>query len=599
MKFFFILLVLLGVNAFSQDDMFAKDFFEKGEFEKALFEYKKLYAQSPSNIIYINQIVISYQQLEQYDEAEQFLLELLSKINYAPFYIDLGYNYQLKSNLERANFYYTKALESLDINVNNVFGVARGFQNHSLLNEALAAYEKAMVLNPDFNFNLQMAQIYGEQGDIEKMFNSYIDFAQYNELSLNNIKRAINDFISEDASNENNVLLKKILLRKMQQEPNIVWNDMLSWLFIQQKDFKKSFIQEKAIFNRQPESLDRIVELANIATNENENEVAKDILTYLINTAQDVDTLLNAHYKLLEIETKESLNNEGESLNNEGLEKINTKYLALFNKYGTFSQTLNLQKTYAHFLAFYMNEPDKAIPFLENTLKLPLNDIQKATVKLELGDIFLLKEEFNNALVYYTQIQRSLKNSTISQEARFKVAKASYFKGDFKWAESQLKILKSSTSQLIANDALDLKLLISDNKYDDSLHVALKLYAKADLLAFQNKNDEAISLLDTIIDKHKTENIIAQALYKQAQLFEKKKEYQKAEANYSNILINYKDGILMDDASFALADLYENHLFQPEKAKALYEDIVFNHADSIYFVEARKKYRALRGDAIN
>jgi TolA-binding protein len=225
--------------------------------------------------------------------------------------------------------------------------------------------------------------------------------------------------------------------------------------------------------------------------------------------------------------------------------------------------------------------------------------MQKAQVKLELGDIYVLREEFNTALIYYTQIQRSLKNSTISQEARFKVAKTSYYKGDFDWAESQLKILKASTSQLIANDALDLKLLISDNKYEDSLHTALKLYAKADLMAFKNKNNQAISVLDTIIILHKTESIVPQALYKQAQLFEKEKNYEKAEANYSNILMNYKDGILVDDASFSLANLYVNQLSQPEKAKVLYEDIVFNHADSIYFVEARKKYRTLRGDAIN
>jgi TolA-binding protein len=230
---------------------------------------------------------------------------------------------------------------------------------------------------------------------------------------------------------------------------------------------------------------------------------------------------------------------------------------------------------------------------------LPLTRIEKAKVKLELGNILVLQEKFNKALIYYTQIQRNLKNSTISQEARFKVAKTSYYKGDFKWAESQLKILKASTSQLIANDALDLKLLISDNKYEDSLQTALKRYAKADLLAYQNRNDEAINLLDIILDEHKTEPIIAQTLYKQAKLFELKFEFEKAKANYEVLIDNYRDGILIDDARFYLAEIYQKHLNRPEKAKALYEQIIFNHADSIYFVDARKRYRALRGDAIN
>ena len=591
MRLLVLIFIFICANMNAQDDIFAKDYFENGEYEKALIQYKKLYEKSPNNINYINKVVESYQQLEQYKETEQFLLNLLERIKFPAFYIELGYNYQLQNDLVTANDYYSKALASIDINPNNVFSVARGFQSHTLLNEALLAYEKAMLLKPDLNFKLQMAQIYGEQGDVEKMLISYIDFAEANEVALNNIKRAINDFITDDSLNENNILFRKILLRKIQQEPNIIWNNLLSWLFIQQKDFGKAFIQEKAIFNRRPESLNRIVELSNIALNEKDFLAAKDMLNYLINTAQDLETLLDTHYNLLKIETEESTEVD--------LDSINHKYLDLFNEYGLFSQTLNLQIAYAHFLAFYYNQPEKATTFLEKTLTLPLNDLQKAQVKIKLGDIYVLKEEFNTALVYYTQIQRSLKNSTISQEARFKVAKTSYYKGDFTWAESQLKILKASTSQLIANDALDLKLLISDNKYEDSLQTALKLYAKADLMSFQNKNNQAIELLDQVLKNHKTESIIPQALYLQAQLFEKIKNYLKAEENYSKILINYKDGILVDDASFALANLYLNNLSEPDKAKDLYEDIVFNHADSIFFIEARKKYRALRGDIVN
>jgi tetratricopeptide (TPR) repeat protein len=576
---------------FSQDDSNAKEYYKNGDFEKALHEYKELYAQSSSNINYITQIISTHQQLEQYDEAELFLVELMERINYPAFIVELGYNYQLKNDLENANRFYSKALASIDVNPNNVFSVARSFQGHSLLNDAIIAYEKAMILKPDYNFNLQLAQLYGEQGDIEKMFTSYVDFAESNPISLGNIKRAINDFISENSENENNVIFRRIILKKLQQEPNLLWNDLLSWLFIQQKDFKKAFAQEKAIFNRQPESLLRIEELGAIASNENELEIAKEIYTFITETAQDLDTLLEAHYNLVQLETKQSLK--------ENYDTIDANYQELFKKFGSFSQTLKLQIAYAHFLAFYKNETPKATTFLEKTLELPLTELQQAEVKLELGDILVLQEKFNDALIYYTQIQRNLKNSTISQQARYKVAKTSYYKGDFKWAESQLKILKASTSQLIANDALDLKLLITDNKYEDSLHIALKLYAKADLLSFQNRNEESIVLLDKILKEHKTEPIIPQALFRQAELFEEKAQFDKAEANYEAIIANYRDGILVDDAYFKLAELYEKRLNQPEKAKSLYEKIIFDHADSIYFVDARKRFRALRGDAIN
>lgn len=591
MRLLFFIFIIITTSAYSQNDVIAKEYFNNGAYEKALIEYKKLFEKSPSNISYINQIISTYQELEQYDEAEAFILQLLERINYPAFLVELGYNYQLKSDSENAKINYQKAIGSIDERASNVFSVARGFQNHSLLNEAIVSYEKAMALDPDYNFNVQLAQIYGEQGDIEKMFVSYINFIESNPVEIRDVKRALNDFISEDSTNENNILFRKTLLKKIQNQPNLLWNELLSWLFIQQKDYQKAFTQEKAIFNRNPESLNRIVELAIIASNDNENDIAKEILNYITETAQDTNTQLEAYQNLLKIEIGETPKSDYEAIKN--------KYLKIFETYGIQPQTLDLQISYAHFLAFYMNKTNEATAFLEESLKLSLTTIKKAEVKMELGDILLLQEKFNQALIYYTQIQRNLKNSTLSQEARFKVAKASYYKGDFKWAESQLKILKSSTSQLIANDALDLKLLISDNKYEDSLQTALKIYAKADLLSFQNRNNEAINLLDKILDEHKTEPIIPQALFKQAQLFELKKEYEKAKANYEILIDNYRDGILVDDAYFNLAKIYEKQLNQPDRAKLLYEQIIFNHADSIYFVDARKRFRALRGDAIN
>nr|WP_323370124.1 tetratricopeptide repeat protein [Xanthomarina sp. F2636L] len=576
---------------FSQEDIVAAEYYKNGDFEKASLSYQRLYDKSPNNNSYLLQLVKSLQQLEKYQDAESLLLNQISKLNYPPLLIELGYNYQLQNNIIEAEKQYENALATIDQNPNFVFIIGKTFEDRSLLDQAITAYEKAMLLKPDLNFNVQLARIYGEQGNVEKMFESYLNFVELNDTYINTIKRAFSEFISENSDNENNILLKRILLKKIQTDQNLLWNEMLSWLFVQQKDYNRAFTQEKAIFFRQPESLDRIEELALIASADKEYQTALNIFAYLTETAQDLDTKLKAYYHLINIKTRIATKAEYKDILNE--------YDIIFNTYGKHTQTLSIQISYAHFLAFYKHNPTDAVTFLKQSLELPLNSFQEAGVKMELGDILVLQEKFNEALIYYTQIQRNLKNSTLAQEARFKVAKTSYYKGDFKWAESQLKILKSSTSQLIANDALDLMLLITDNKYEDSTQSALKLYAKADLMDFQNKPDAAISLLDKILKEHKGKTIEDQALFKQAQLFEKKQEYHKAEANYQSIITHFSDEILADDAYFHLAELYKYQLNQPEKAKELYEKIIFNYQDSIYFVEARNRFRSLRGDAIN
>ena len=218
---------------------------------------------------------------------------------------------------------------------------------------------------------------------------------------------------------------------------------------------------------------------------------------------------------------------------------------------------------------------------------------------MELADILVFDEKFNQALIYYSQIQKKVKNDVLAQEARFKVAKTSYYKGDFEWAQVQLDVLKKSASQLISNDAMELSLMIRDNSLEDSTQTALKKFARADLLSLQNKDRKAIALLEDILNNHKGEKIEDEALLRQGRLFEKINEFEKAEAAYLKIIEFYKEDILADDAFFYLGQLYENRLGQTEKAKDLYEQIIYDFADSIYFVEARKRFRMLRGDAIN
>lgn len=587
-----LLFLLVGHASSSQSDeeLMADQYFKRGEFEKALLSYQKLYKEQPNNYNYTFQLIKTHQELEQFEMAEALLKSKIAKYRNPSLVIELGYNFQLQDQLAKANECYEEALSKLEENPDYAAFIGRHFEQHSLLEYAIKAYNKAMALDPQLNYNRELANVYGELGNIEMLFANYLAYIEVKPQFLNSAKIEFGDFISENKDNENNKLLRKLLLQKIQTQPDTYWYEMLSWLYIQENAYDKAFIQEKALYLRERESLNGLMELAITARDGNESGVAIEIFNYILENTQNIGTILTANQNLLDIETTNATTKD--------LPKIEEKYQQLFSTYGIAEQTLGLQLAYGNFLAFHLKKPEEASNFLKESLKLNLSALQQATVKMKLADILVFQEKFNEGLIYYTQIQTNVKNSVLAQEARFKVARTSYYKGDFEWAESQLNVLKASTSQLIANDALELKLLISDNKYEDSLHVALKLYAKADLLAFQNKTDAAISLLSKVLTEHKGENIEEQARFKQAVLFEKLKQYDKAIDNYQSIITYYSDGILADDAYYNLAEIYSNHLSEPEKAKILYETIIFNHQDSIYFVEARKKFRMLRGDAI-
>ena len=589
---FFIFAITCTVLS-AQEDFLAKQYFQDGDYEKALVFYEKLVETNPRRTDYAEGLVACYQQLERYDEAEAFLLQKIEDSYAFPtFFIELGYNHTLKNEPEKANAYYDKAIQKIEDNPNYGYSVGYRFQTYALLDYAIQAYNRAMELKPDLNYDFQLARIYGEQGDIAKMYQSYLNLIWEGRTSRSNVLRNIEDFISEDPSNENNVLLRKVLLQNAQKAPDILWNELLSWLFVQQKQYNSAFGQEKAIYKRsEGQSIDRLENLGRIAMEEKDLETATSIYEFIVENTENPSTRLNAELSLIDI----ALENPSEKV----LQTVEKKFEDLVEMYGNQSRTLQLQVAYANFLTFKKEQPEPAIAMLKQSLELPMGQMTMAYLKLALGDILVFDQRFNEALILFTQVQKSMKNDVLGQDARFKVAQTSFYKGDFDWALTQLKVLRGSTSQLIANDAMQLSLLISDNSLEDSTQTALKKYARADLLAYQNKDKEAVEVLEDILENHKGEKIEDEALLKQAALLVEQKNYEAAAFNYQKIVEFYSDGILADDAHFALGELYENTLNEPEKAKTHYEKIIYNYQDSYYFPQARKNFRRLRGDVIN
>jgi len=578
----------------AQEDFLAKQYFQDGAYDKAVTFYEKLVSANPRRTDYVEGLVACYQQLERYGDAKELLLQMVKQPQALPtYYVELGYNYTLWGQGEKSPPFHQQAIRKIEENPNLGYSVGLRFQKYALLDLALQAYARAMELRPELNYDFQMARIYGEKGDLERMFQTYLKVIWEGRISRSNVLREINDFISGDPDAAGDLLLRRLLLQNAQRQPDILWNELLSWLFVQQKQYGAAFNQEKAIYKRSGiPSMERLGSLGDLALGDGDLPVARDVFTYIVAESGDPRTRLDARLQLIDMALAEDPSPKE-------LEKIAGEFQELEAQYGREPQTLQLQMAHANFLCFHQQAPAPAIALLKESLELPMPEAMGAYLKLALGDILVYGQRFNEALILFTQVQQSMKNDVLGQEARFKVAQTSFYKGDFDWALSQLKVLRGSTSQLMANDAMQLSLLISDNSLEDSTRTALRKYAKADLLAYQNRDQAAIDALEDILVNHKGESLEDEALLRQAQLWEARKNFESAEFNYLKIVEFHPYGILVDDAHFALGQLYMGPLGEPEKAKTHFGKIVLEHQDSYYFPQARKNFRRLRGDAIN
>jgi len=587
-KILLILILFFSLWANAQNEQLANNYFDRGDFEKALLSYEDLLKNQIGNFNYFQRIIECYQQLQQYDKAQKAIEVQLDKFKQNQLLVELGYNFQLQKDQEKANKYYNQAIDKIKKNANEVYGIAYVFERKALVDYALLAYKTALEKDPKMSFNFQMATLYGQQGNTDLMIDTFLQEAYQNPQNLPLIQNQLSRFMTENVDANFNDSLKKALLVRAQKTQDVFWNDFLSWLFIQQKEYGKAFIQQKAIYKRNPDSFANIVNLGQMAIEDNDQDSATEILNFVLQNTRDLDLLIQSHSYLIEMKIDHATEKDYPIITAE-LDK-------LIKEFGVSPYTLSLLKLQADFNAFHLNNPEKAKAILKSAMEMAINRYQLAEVKMELADILLFEEKFNQALIYYSQIDEDMSGDVIGQEASLKTAKTSYFKTDFEWASHQLKVLKSASSQLIANDALDLFLLVSDNTVEDSLQVALKKFARADFLLYQNKKAAALAGFQLILKEHKGEDIEPVTLLHIGKIYEKMGEFANALANYDAIITKHKDCIYIDEALYFSAEIYNLQLKDLEKAKLLYEEMLTKHEDSIYYVDSRNKYRKLRGD---
>lgn len=588
-KIAFFLFLLSSIWVSAQNEQLALQYFDDGEFEKALTIFEESSQKQPSNFFFFQKIIECQQQLKQYDKAEEVILKRKDKNNQPLLLIELGYNYQLQKNTDKAEKNYDLAIQEVEKEPNYAYQVANSFEKKVLLEWALKTYETAQKKNPKLNFDYQSALLHGQLGKLDLMLQKLLDYSYANQENTALVQNQLSRFLLDDVDGAFANEIKKGLLLKTQKSQDVYWNQFLSWYFVQQKEYGKAFVQEKAVYKRNVENSYNFLTIGSLAMEEKQHEVAKEVFTFVFQISNDLGFKLKMQHLITSMEIESALPKD--------YPNIDLKLQELLKTNGINQESLDLQILYAHFKTFYLNQSKIGIDILTETLKLPLNIREESRVKMELADIMVYDEKFNQAILYYAQVEENLKNDVIAHEASFKLAKANFYKRDFDWTLQQVKNLKQSPSLLIANDAVELFLLIEDNSVEDSLRIALQDYAKADFQLYQKKNDEALQSFLTILQKHKGKSIEESTLFKVGKIFEEKNDYAKAIQYYQNILEQHKDGIYKDEALFFSAEIYRKHLLDNEKAKSLYEKIVLEHPDSLYFTESRKQYRTLRGDS--
>ena len=578
----------------AQNSRLARQYYASGEYEKAGEIYLALYNQN-KNSTYFTYYITCLMSLEEYDKIEEALLDEIKRNPSPDLYVSLGEMYERTSQPEKAEKQYQKAIKSLDNNRSSISKLAGAFSRAAKYDLAIETYEKATeILKDDGIYAYNLANLYYKKQDIPKMIQYYILALENNPRLLQSIKNVFSRNLTDDDLGT----VTEILYERLQKNPEDVnLAEMILWVHLQRKDYSKALRQATALNLRLNENGQRIFNIGNLAVNDREFDAAIRAFQYIIDEIPQSSYFMMAKDELMK--TKKLKITQTVDYDMEDIRSLEDEYESFLVEYGKNRSTARILSNLAELEALYLDNLPKAIELLKELVEIPgVERNLKNESKLKMGDYYLMLGERWEATLIYSQVDKEMQEADLGEQARYRNAKLSYYTGDFEWAQAQFDVLKASTSRLISNDAIDLSVFITDNLGLDTIPTPMEMFARAELLAFQNKFTESFSTLDSIQRNYPDHNLTDDIYFTKGSLYVKMKQYDQAISYFEKIVEEYPDEIRADNALFSLAEIYEDIKMQPDKAMEYYEKIFIDYSGSTFAVEARQRFRRLRGDNI-
>lgn len=598
---FLFLCFTVGISvvatAQTSDSELAQYYYRNGEFDKAVMYFERVYDAQPNDANY-GYLLKSYIELEDYKTAEKLIKRQSKRANNdARYLVDLGLLYSSAGDISKAQQEYDNAIKNLGSHQREVINLANSFIKNGLYDQAMATYERGKKLLKDaYPFNYEMANLYGMMGDFEPMVDQYLTLLEFSQAYLQTVQNALNRYIDFNEDREKVEVLRVKLLKKVQRSPdNDTFTELLIWLYTQKKSFNSAFIQVKAMDMRKGEDGQRVMNLAKLCTTNKDYATAAKCYNYVLNKEPRSPYYMTARINLVNARKSELENNPATT--HEEFADLEALYKKTLGDLGQSANTAEMMRELALLQAFRLQKPDTAINLLnEAILMRNLQPSALADLKMALADVLLAEGDIWDASLLYSQVEKDHKHDMIGHEAKFRNARISYYTGDFEWAQAQLDVLKGSTTKLIANDAMQLSLHITDNFALDTIREPMIRFARADLLVYQGKLDQAEAALDSLSNDLSYHALQDDILYQRHKIAAKRNEHDESRKFLQEIILHYGHDLLGDNALYELAILEEDVYGDKERAMELFRQLLTDHPGSLFVVDARKRFRALRGD---
>lgn len=575
------------------DEQSARNYFESREYQKAETYLKRLFPTNPSK--FYTMTFKTYLSLKNYEDAISICQVALKqdKQNIGYRY-DLGFMFFKLNDSAQGRKEWNKTIDLVKENLDRshqLIELFRSNRNWTYLERLILTISPASRLSQNLQEILMDA--YLAQKKYNEAVSLIVKSIDEDEVNYMNSLMRIQSFIDEKDLMA--VVQKKVYGKYSENQNSEKWLQMAMWVSQITKDYEEAILISKAYDKRNQGNGGFVLSASDIAYNEGEIDAAITGYHYLTTILAN-----NSMAKLgFEKEIKSYVTKLERSLKNDSnlVGRIEELMQVYFSKYSMDFTTAEIQILKADLSVRYLNNLEEGIAILKRLSEFAqLQNQMRSRARLNLADYKLMAGDIWEASLIYGQVDKEEMDSPLGEEARFKNSKIFYYNGDFELAADLLSILKSSTTELLANDALYLSVFIQDNLDNDTFQAALREISKAELYFCQNKSDIALNILKDIKFKFPNSNLIDDVLMIEATEASRSRNFEKAASLYRELEEKYPSSILSDKAVYEWAKIEEIYLKNQPKAMDGYFKILTKYKDSVYTTEARRRFRKLRGE---
>ncbi len=484
----------------------ADAYLRAGQADRALALLEDLHAADPGSFAVYDKLKEAYVTVKRYDDALALIDARIEQTAATPNLLaEAGRLHVLNNDLEAAEQTWQAALDAAPDNPSTYRLVYAAEVEARLFEQAIDVLRQGRErLGQPTLYRAELAELYGRTEQHEEAMAEYAALLSDDPNQLGLVQSRIGRMLDSDGAGDAFTTAVERLIRR---EPLVMaYRELAAWLYAETGDFAAALDATRALDRLRSEQGQSLYAFAEAALNADAFDEALQAYEIILDRHADgpiAPLALLSTGLLYELRGQRSgeraFDADGNRIPAADYDHALERFEAFLRQHPTHPNYPVALRQLAGLQKDVFRDYGQAEALLREVLTRFPNGPVAARARLDLGEVALLRDDLGAARAAFTQVEESERIGEAAELARLELARLAFYEGQFEMAETRAQAMNRNTATDVANDAIALKLLLSENAGPDSTSTALRTFARAQLLQRQQRPALALAAVDSLL----------------------------------------------------------------------------------------------------